>query len=314
LTPNSHTADSLPHPQNNSTTQSSSAIPYTYSGLDFSDPAWTPVVIRGDVEAALAAGRGLADTCGTLDEVVMDVPLPRARHAAVIGKNGRVLAKLSGDHNVRIMIPFKQAKHDMIQLEGDLPNVSACLADLLTVATNSSNNGSVTESLVLPRMAFSQSRLRALARRTDCRIKKKSVDEINWQIFVTGKTSQVATALQVLRKWKEAVSTAATTTTTTTSSDPSSNKSSPATSNPSTRNGSGGISVFKQQSRRRRQRRDKGSAGGGNNNNNNNNNNVGTMTSSSKGTPVAAPTNSSESSNTAKRRVNNPEQRESEKE
>lgn len=85
--------------------ESSSSVPYTYSELDWSSPDWTPVVIRADPCAALAAAQRLEDMVDEFDEVVMDVPISRNRHAALVGKRGLVLANLSADTNVRIMVP-----------------------------------------------------------------------------------------------------------------------------------------------------------------------------------------------------------------
>lgn len=192
-------------------TASSASLPQTYSGLDFSDPDWTPVVVRADVEAAMAAGRGLMDVCnGQCDEVVLDVPLPRHRHATVVGKHGLTIAKLSADHDVRIMIPHKESRHDMIQLEGDFVKVQQCLLDLLNVAgrmprSDSAGTAAVSDSLTVPHPAPSQTRIRNVARKTDCSIKKKKLPGTDgWQLFVTGKTNeQVAAAMAMLAKWKE---------------------------------------------------------------------------------------------------------------
>merc|ERR1712151_1194341 len=102
---------------NNNT--NNSGIPYTYSELDWSSPHWTPVVIRADPVAALSAGKLLEDKVEQLDQVVMDVPLNRIKHSSLIGKRGLILAKLSADTNVRIMVPSRDLRHDIIQLEAD---------------------------------------------------------------------------------------------------------------------------------------------------------------------------------------------------
>uniref|UniRef100_A0A7S3L1B4 K Homology domain-containing protein n=1 Tax=Amphora coffeiformis TaxID=265554 RepID=A0A7S3L1B4_9STRA len=209
------------------TATTTTTLPHTYSGLDFSDPNWTPVVIRADVEAAMAAGRGLEEVCnGQLDQVVLDVPFPRHRHATVVGKHGLTIAKLSADHNVRIMIPHKDSRHDMIQLEGDLLPVQQCLIDLLQLASRimpaaslkrddgaTSSGGSntqqqqehqVSDSLLVP-LAPSQTKIRNVARKTDCSIKKKKYAD-GWQLFVAGKSAeQVAAGIALFRKWRDDV-------------------------------------------------------------------------------------------------------------
>ena len=214
-------------------TTASTTLPHTYSGLDFSDPNWTPVVIRADVEAAMAAGRGLEEVCnGQLDQVVLDVPLPRHRHATVVGKHGITIAKLSADHDVRIMIPHRESRHDMIQLEGDLVPVQQCLIELLQLAsrmtptatskrddggTLSGTNASaqqqqqqqqqqrasvVSDSLMVP-VAPSQTKIRNVARKTDCSIKKKKHTD-GWQLFISGKSNeQVTAAISHFRKWRD---------------------------------------------------------------------------------------------------------------
>lgn len=190
---------------------SSSLVPFTYSPLDFSDPAWTPVVIRADVEAAIAAGKGLLDACnGQLDEVILDIPLPRHRHATVVGKHGMTVARLSADHNVRIMVPHKESRHDVVQLEGGLENVQKCLTDLLQVASRMVKRDdsavSTTLTLTVPTPP-SQTKIRNLARKTDCSIKKKKTEEngkSQWNLYVTGKSAEnVSAAIGILRKWRE---------------------------------------------------------------------------------------------------------------
>jgi len=135
---------------------------------------WTPVIIRGDPCGAIAAAKLLlplltpaivhvddndsneADYAADMDDVVLDVPIHRARHAAIIGKKGLTIAALSADHNVRIMVPHRnQSIHDnsnsiaaspsninIVQLEGQLDNVERCLASMLKVVcgTHSTNN------------------------------------------------------------------------------------------------------------------------------------------------------------------------------
>jgi len=145
---------------------------------------WTPVIIRGDPCGAIAAAKLLlpllitnpptgaqsdddgiekndVDYSADMDDVVLDVPIHRSRHAAIIGKKGLTIAALSADHNVRIMVPHRNhSVHDktsspntaapspsninIVQLEGQLENVERCLASMLKVVcgTHSSNNNS----------------------------------------------------------------------------------------------------------------------------------------------------------------------------
>jgi predicted RNA-binding protein YlqC (UPF0109 family) len=132
---------------NNNNGSSSSSIPYTYSKLDWSDTAWTPVVVRADPCAALAAAYKLSDMVdGAVDQVVLDVPIVRTKHAAIVGKRGVALATMSADCNVRIMVPNKNTRHDVVQLEGDLDNVKQCLVRVLQIAAKANNSNSQERS------------------------------------------------------------------------------------------------------------------------------------------------------------------------
>ena len=116
-----------------------SSVPYTYSDLDWSNPHWTPVVIRAEPIAALAAATRIQELVGGpdhLDDVIVDLPLHRNRHATLIGKRGVVLMNVSADTNVRIMVPRRELRHDMIQLEGNLSRVKKCLERVVTIVTN----------------------------------------------------------------------------------------------------------------------------------------------------------------------------------
>ncbi|KAL7573793.1 hypothetical protein ACA910_007822 [Epithemia clementina (nom. ined.)] len=157
---------------------------HTYTPLDWSDPAWTPVVIRADAPAVCHAALGLVELLSKapgapmhhntnnnnnnnnsngssssssnptallqnshllMDQVVLDVPLARQKHATLVGKRGQTLATFSAETAVRIMIPQKNTPYhyhrhpnsqhpssDLIQLEGDLWNVLVCLANLMS--------------------------------------------------------------------------------------------------------------------------------------------------------------------------------------
>jgi hypothetical protein len=123
-----------------------SSLPYTYSDLDFADPNWTPVVIRADPRAAFVAAQRVEEILkandSAMDDVVLDVPLNRQKHAAVVGKRGLVLANLSADTRVRVMVPNKDRRHDVVQLEGRLQDVKACLERVLVLAGKPASSSS----------------------------------------------------------------------------------------------------------------------------------------------------------------------------
>jgi hypothetical protein len=175
-------------------------VPYTYSELDWSSPHWTPVVIRAGPCAALAAGQRLLDTVGELDEVVLDFPLSRNKHASLIGKRGLVLANLSADTSVRIMVPAKEVRHDVVQLEGELGNVRKCLEKILQLCETKPPPA----SLRLEQLP-SQTKLRNVSRKTATTIRKKKVDEDNsWQLTISATTSDnIQAAVAMLDRWQE---------------------------------------------------------------------------------------------------------------
>jgi hypothetical protein len=210
----------------------SSSVPYTYTELDWSSPLWTPVVIRADPCATLTAAQLLREKVGRMDDVIMDIPLGRNKHSGLIGRRGFVLASLSADTNVRIMVPSRELRHDIVQLEGELDNVKLCLERVLVITsdipggkkkaatTNASNTNAnastnaarqqdkkddagetetVTVSVLPP-----QAKLRTVGRRTDTCIKKKKVDVNNWEIIVHGPSAEgVKSAVATLQKWNE---------------------------------------------------------------------------------------------------------------
>jgi len=119
-------------------------VPPTYTELDFSDPQWTPIVIRADPVAAIYAANAVHDICYPEYVVdrnqliyIMDVPVPAVaagnsnnanlRHASIVGKRGNKLIQLSADHKCRIMVPPKQLGHNVIQLEASLKECCSCL-------------------------------------------------------------------------------------------------------------------------------------------------------------------------------------------
>jgi predicted RNA-binding protein YlqC (UPF0109 family) len=73
-----------------------------------------------------------------MDDVVLDVPIPRPCHSAIIGRKGLTIAALSADHAVRIMVPHvtsTASNIDVIQLEGELEQVERCLAAIMLVVS-----------------------------------------------------------------------------------------------------------------------------------------------------------------------------------
>lgn len=135
---------------------------------DIDEELWTPVMIRGDPNGIFAAARMLIpllhtgpsdaieyDASSDMDDVVLDIPIHRSKHSAIIGKKGSTIANLSADNNVRIMVPHRNMEKttsgsiNIVQLEGELFNVEQCLAHMLKVvcspppslsATNKSNS------------------------------------------------------------------------------------------------------------------------------------------------------------------------------
>lgn len=184
-------------------------VPYTYSDLDWTSPHWTPVVIRADPCAALAAGQRLLDIVGEIDDVVLDLPLSRQKHASLIGKRGLVLASLSAETNVRIMVPSKEVRHDVVQLEGSLDRVRKCLERVLSLCESKPQPMSL-QVKILP----SQTKLRNVSRKTETTIRKKklmdtaSSNEVGteevWQLTISGNTADsIQAAASMLERWHD---------------------------------------------------------------------------------------------------------------
>eukprot|EP00581_Thalassiosira_minuscula_P012844 CAMPEP_0183717770 /NCGR_PEP_ID=MMETSP0737-20130205/11268_1 /TAXON_ID=385413 /ORGANISM="Thalassiosira miniscula, Strain CCMP1093" /LENGTH=682 /DNA_ID=CAMNT_0025947247 /DNA_START=122 /DNA_END=2170 /DNA_ORIENTATION=- len=72
-----------------------------------SDNEWTPVIIRGDPLGCFSAVRQilpLVDRSHDPD-IILEVPIHRAKHNLLVGKGGIVIAALSATYETRIMIP-----------------------------------------------------------------------------------------------------------------------------------------------------------------------------------------------------------------
>jgi hypothetical protein len=101
------------------------------------------------------------------------------------------------------MVPNKDLKHDVIQLEGEIENVKLCLDKILQVALKARGNIEVTQTLTVPQ-APSQQKIRSVSRKTDTIVKKKKFED-SWQLVVSGSTQeQVRSAVALLQKPEEA--------------------------------------------------------------------------------------------------------------
>ena len=118
-----------------------SIVPTTFTELDFSSPEWTPIVIKSAPAAALFVATTIDTICSEFVNdpkndllYVFDLPISYADNkklAAIIGKRGQTIGKLSADNECRIFIPPRQrTTANVIQLEAPLENCMSCLQDL----------------------------------------------------------------------------------------------------------------------------------------------------------------------------------------
>jgi predicted RNA-binding protein YlqC (UPF0109 family) len=135
-------------------------IPFTYTELDFTDTNWTPVVIRAPTMAGLVVSATILDICleyvldRTQIQYIFDLPISSQNqqttsgngasssvvnnaHATIIGKRGQTIMTLSANSNCRIMVPPKQLKHDIVQLEGPLKECTSCLEAISSLLSSS---------------------------------------------------------------------------------------------------------------------------------------------------------------------------------
>lgn len=149
------TNDTTPNNNNNSNNDNDASSTGSVDG-------WTPVVIRGDPCGAFAAAKLLVpllssnsgeDMGEVMDDVVLDMPIHRSRHAAIIGRKGLTIATLSADHSVRIMVPHRTSVNEdtsnkqihLVQLEGNLDHVQECCAHMLSIVCSNSNKNNKNE-------------------------------------------------------------------------------------------------------------------------------------------------------------------------
>jgi hypothetical protein len=116
--------------------------------LNLSSPS-VPADGQGDAKMGTTLDYDPSD----LDDVVLDVPISRPRHSAIIGRKGMTIAALSADHNVRIMVPHATSTAsniNIIQLEGELEHVEQCLASIMLIlkGNNSTESSSSLETKV----------------------------------------------------------------------------------------------------------------------------------------------------------------------
>lgn len=184
----------------------SSSVPFTYTPLDFSDPTWTPVVIRADPLAALTVAQKLEPLCnGSLQDSIVDLPVGRQRHASIVGKRGLTLMQTSADTACRIWVPPKELKLDVLQLEGQLSNCCSCLKVLTELLAHEKTQKATHQAqLVVPSLP-SQTKLRSVGRKTDTLIKKRKLPDGDcWQLTILGSSEpEVVNAHAILLKWAE---------------------------------------------------------------------------------------------------------------
>ena len=74
---------------------------------DEEDDEYVPVIIRGDPVGCFAAVRQIMVLVYNRhdSDVVFEVPIHRSKHNLLVGKRGLILAALSAEYEVRIMIP-----------------------------------------------------------------------------------------------------------------------------------------------------------------------------------------------------------------
>lgn len=179
------------------------SVPFTYTSLDFSDPQWTPVVIRADPLAAWTVAQKLQSLCTSIQDVIFDLPIGRQRHASIVGKRGLTLQQLSASATCRIWVPPKELKLDVVQLEAPLENCGLGLQALGELLAEPKKSKTFQLQLTVPQLP-SQTKLRGVGRKTDTIIKKKKTDDNLWVLTILGSIqSQVQTAHAMLSKWSE---------------------------------------------------------------------------------------------------------------
>lgn len=190
---------------------SSSSVPATFTPLDFSDPQWTPVVIRADPVGVWKVASEIAKLASPLQDSILDLPLGRQRHAALVGKRGTTLQQVSAASQCRIYVPPKEMLLDLIQLEAQLEQVQACLQILTSTLPAAPKGGAASSSAfkfqatlqLSNQLLPSQTKLRSVGRKTETVIKKKKEgNNAGWSLVIGGASqTHVDAAHAILTKW-----------------------------------------------------------------------------------------------------------------
>jgi len=171
-------------------------VPATYTPLDSDTTTLTPIVTHADPGSVLEVGDKLMTTAG--EDVILDIPLPSSKHASVVGKRGLVLQTLSADHHVRIMVPNKDLRHDVVQLEGQWMNVKSCWRAMMRVlhkgASAVSNEPQISKTIAVPSPCPN---LRFIIRKTGASIEKRNGED-QASLVIAGSKAAVQEAIELV--------------------------------------------------------------------------------------------------------------------
>eukprot|EP00429_Kryptoperidinium_foliaceum_P061816 CAMPEP_0176099444 /NCGR_PEP_ID=MMETSP0120_2-20121206/49870_1 /TAXON_ID=160619 /ORGANISM="Kryptoperidinium foliaceum, Strain CCMP 1326" /LENGTH=341 /DNA_ID=CAMNT_0017433473 /DNA_START=204 /DNA_END=1231 /DNA_ORIENTATION=+ len=180
--------------------------------LDYSDPYWTPVVIKADFVASWKVVELILQHVNPPKElnVIVDVPIARQRHASIVGKRGLTLMQLSADSNCRIWIPPKDLQLDVILLEGSMQECLACFEGICGILTHGSPTSTAAAASPKSKISMtcqvqplpSQTKLKSIGRKTSTIIKKRKGNHpSDWILTIVGNTqTQVQQAHDLLTK------------------------------------------------------------------------------------------------------------------
>jgi len=151
-----------------------------------------------------------------MDDLVLDIPIHKSRHSAIIGRKGLTIAALSADHNVRVMVPKsnthappvsvvqgesnndaspttdaqldpvelakQRRRENIIQLEGQLDNVEKCVCKVLNIVSPDQTEKEVTfpalDQQPIQNMP-STVKLNQIAKKTNTNIQRKRLEVKN---------------------------------------------------------------------------------------------------------------------------------------